>query len=161
MLWSSRQSLSWRVFPIKNLYAYLFSSIYATCPMYLIFIFWNTRLLLGKECKSWSCLSRSFLQLRVISSLLSHNSQTPVTCVLPLTFKILLVTWCTNKFNISRIVRSAHTVFMCFVFIWEQTATCATYSINWLVFITEMKSVYSAVWTGSLNKAVCTSSVKV
>ena len=38
---------------------------------------------------------------------------------------------------------------MCFVFIWEQTATCPTYSINWLVFITEMKSVYSAVRTGS------------
>ena len=37
---------------------------------------------------------------------------------------------------------------MCFVFIWEQTATCATYSINWLVFITEMKSVYCAVRTG-------------
>ena len=49
---------------------------------------------------------------------------------------------------------------MCFVFISEQTATCATYSINWLVFITEMKSVYSAVRTGSLNKAVCGSSVK-
>ena len=46
---------------------------------------------------------------------------------------------------------------MCFVFIWEQTATCATYSINWLVFITELKSVYSAVRTGSLNKAVCAS----
>ena len=46
---------------------------------------------------------------------------------------------------------SARTVFMCFVFIWEQTATCATYSINWLVFITEMKSVYSAVRTGSLK----------
>ena len=30
---------------------------------------------------------------------------------------------------------------MCFVFIWEQTATCATYSIHWLVFITEMKSL--------------------
>jgi len=41
------------------------------------------------------------------------------------------------------------------VFIWEQTATCATYSINWLVFITKMKSVYSAVRTGTLNKAVC------
>ena len=51
-------------------------------------------------------------------------------------------------------------VFMCFVFIWEQTATCATYSINWLVFITEMKSIYSAVRTGYLNKAVCASSVK-
>ena len=42
-------------------------------------------------------------------------------------------------------------IFMCFVFIWEQTATCATYSINWLVFITEMKSVYSAVRTESLH----------
>jgi len=60
----------------------------------------------------------------------------------------------------STTVRSAHTVFMCFVFIWEKTATCATYNINWLVFITEMKSVYSAVRTGSLNKAVCASSVK-
>ena len=46
---------------------------------------------------------------------------------------------------------------MCFVFILEQTATCATYSINWLVFITEMKSVYCAVRAGSLNKAVCAS----
>ena len=49
---------------------------------------------------------------------------------------------------------------MCFVFIWEQTATCATYNINWLVFITEMKSVYRAVLTGSLNIAACASSVK-
>ena len=54
----------------------------------------------------------------------------------------------------------AHTVFMCFVFIWEQTATCATYSINWLVFITQMKSAYCAVRTVSLNKAVCALSLK-
>jgi len=46
---------------------------------------------------------------------------------------------------------------MSFVFIREQTATCATYGIKWLVFITEMKSVYSAVRTGSLNTAVCAS----
>ena len=46
------------------------------------------------------------------------------------------------------------------VFISEQTATFAPYNINWLVFITEMKSVYSAVRTGSLNKAVCASSLK-
>ena len=46
---------------------------------------------------------------------------------------------------------------MCFVFIWEQTANCATYSINWLVFITEMKRVYYAVRIGPLNKAVCAS----
>ena len=60
----------------------------------------------------------------------------------------------------STTVRSAHNVFMCFVFIWEQTMTCATYSINWLVFITEMKSVYCAVRTGSLNKPVCASYLK-
>ena len=65
------------------------------------------------------------------------------------------------KVNIATSVRSANTVFMCFVFISEQIATCANYSINWLVFITEMKSVYSAVRIGSLNKAVCASSVKV
>jgi len=57
-------------------------------------------------------------------------------------------------------VRSAHTVFMCFVFIWEQTATCATYNINWLVFVTKMKSVYSTVRTWSLNKAVSASFLK-
>jgi hypothetical protein len=49
---------------------------------------------------------------------------------------------------------------MCFVFIWEQTATCATYSVNWLGFITEMKSVYSAVRTGALSRAVWSSTVK-
>jgi hypothetical protein len=36
--------------------------------------------------------------------------------------------------------------------------TCATYSINWPIFITELKSVYSAVRTGPLNKAFCASS---
>jgi len=65
------------------------------------------------------------------------------------------------KVNIATTVRSVHTVFMCFVFIWEQTGNCATYSINWLVFITEMKSVYSAVRTESLNKTVCAWSLKV
>ena len=49
---------------------------------------------------------------------------------------------------------------MCFVFIWEQTATCATYIINCLVSITEMKSIYCAVRTGSLTKEVCRPSLK-
>ena len=51
-----------------------------------------------------------------------------------------------------KILRSAHTaVFMCFVWIWEQTAIISQYSNNWLVFITETESVYCAVRTGSLN----------
>jgi hypothetical protein len=66
-----------------------------------------------------------------------------------------------RQFNIQQLYAlPTLTVFMCFVFIWEQRATCATYSINWLVFITEKKSVYSAVRTGSLNKAVCALSLK-
>jgi hypothetical protein len=48
----------------------------------------------------------------------------------------------------------------CFVRISEQTATLVLYIINWLVFITVVESVYSAVRTGSLNKAVCASSLK-
>ena len=64
-----------------------------------------------------------------------------------------------NQFNIQQL-RSAHTVFMFFVFIWEQTATSAPYNVNWLVSMAEMKSVYSAVRAGTLNKAVCASSLK-
>jgi hypothetical protein len=60
----------------------------------------------------------------------------------------------------SRILHSSHTVFMCFTFIPEQMATIAPHKINWLVFITELKSVYCAVRTGSLNKAVCASYLK-
>jgi len=41
-------------------------------------------------------------------------------------------------------------VFMCFVWIWEQTAIISLYSINWLVFVTETECVYYAVRTGSL-----------
>ena len=43
-----------------------------------------------------------------------------------------------------------HPVFMYSVWIWEQTAIISLYSISWLVFITEMESVYCAVRTGSL-----------
>ena len=47
-----------------------------------------------------------------------------------------------------RFLRSAHTaVFMCFVWISEQTAIISLYNINWLVCITETESVYCAVRT--------------
>jgi len=50
-------------------------------------------------------------------------------------------------FNLS--LRSAHTVYFCFVWNTEQTAIIYLHSINWLVFIAEMESVYCAVETGS------------
>jgi len=43
-----------------------------------------------------------------------------------------------------------HSLFMCFVWILEQTAIISLYSINWLVFITESECVYCAVRTRSL-----------
>ena len=49
------------------------------------------------------------------------------------------------------ILRSAHTaVFICFLWISEQTAIISLYNINWLVCITETECVYCAVRTGSL-----------
>jgi hypothetical protein len=44
-----------------------------------------------------------------------------------------------------------HSLFMCFVWISEQTAIISLYSINCLVFITEKECIYCAVRTGSLN----------
>ena len=46
-----------------------------------------------------------------------------------------------------------HSVFMCFVWISQQTAIISLYNINWLVFITEKMNVYCAVRTGSLYTA--------
>ena len=40
---------------------------------------------------------------------------------------------------------------MCFVWITEQTAIISLYNTNWLVLITEMKSVYCAVRIKSLS----------
>ena len=55
-----------------------------------------------------------------------------------------------RQFKHSAILRSAHSVFMCFVWIWEQTAIISLYNINWLVCITETECVYCAVRTVSL-----------
>jgi hypothetical protein len=43
--------------------------------------------------------------------------------------------------------------FVCSVRISKQTANSALQNINWLVFIVLVESVYSAVRTGSLDKA--------
>ena len=53
-----------------------------------------------------------------------------------------------------KILHSAHTVSVCFVFISIKTATFAQCNINWSVIITEMKSVYCAVRTGALKQFI-------
>jgi hypothetical protein len=46
------------------------------------------------------------------------------------------------------------TLFMCFVFISQQTAIVTLHNVNWLVFVIEMKGVYCAVRTFSVKRTV-------
>jgi len=57
---------------------------------------------------------------------------------------------CTISLTFNNATFCPHSAFICFVWIWEQTAIIAIYSMNWLVFITETVCVYCAVRTGSL-----------
>jgi len=58
-----------------------------------------------------------------------------------------------SKVKRSKILCATYTaVFMCFVWISEQTAIISLNSINWLVFITETKCVYCVVRARTLNK---------
>ena len=63
-----------------------------------------------------------------------------------------VVTVCTASLTFNSSTFCPHSVFVCFVWIWEQTAFISLYSINWLVFITEAECVYCAVRTGSLTQ---------
>ena len=62
-----------------------------------------------------------------------------------------VVTICTASLTFSSSTFCPHSVFVCFVWISEQTAIISLYSINWLVCITETVCVYCAVRTESLN----------
>jgi len=61
------------------------------------------------------------------------------------------VTICTTSLTFSNSTFCPHSVFMCFVWISEQTTIISLYNINWLVFITETECVYCAVRARSLN----------
>ena len=56
-----------------------------------------------------------------------------------------VVTICTASVTFNNSTFCPHSVFMCFVWIWEQTAIISLYSIDRLVFITETECVYCAV----------------
>ena len=57
-----------------------------------------------------------------------------------------VVTICTASLTFSNSTLCPHSVFMCFVWIWEQTAIISLYNIKWLVCtITGTECVYCAV----------------
>ena len=62
-----------------------------------------------------------------------------------------MVTICTASLIFSNSTFCPHSVFVCFVWIWEQTAIISLHNINWPVFITEPDSVYCAVRTSSVS----------
>ena len=62
-----------------------------------------------------------------------------------------------QQFNIQQLY-VLPTLYLCVLYLSENKQRLVPLnSINWLAFITEMKSVYCAVRTGSLTKAVCAS----
>ena len=63
----------------------------------------------------------------------------------------IVVTMCTASLTFSNSTSCPHSVFMCFVWIWEQTVIISLYSIDWLACITETECVYCAVRTGSVK----------
>jgi hypothetical protein len=46
--------------------------------------------------------------------------------------------YCTTSLTLQNSTFCPHSIFTCFVWIWEQTAIISLYSINWLVFIKDI-----------------------
>jgi hypothetical protein len=64
-----------------------------------------------------------------------------------------------HQFNIQQFY-IVPTMYLCVLYLSQQTATSAPYSVHWSGFITEMKSAYCAVRLGSLNEAAFALSLK-
>ena len=60
-----------------------------------------------------------------------------------------VITICTTSLTFNNSTFCPHSVFMCFVWISEQTAIMSLCNINWPVFITKTECFYCAVRTGS------------
>ena len=59
-----------------------------------------------------------------------------------------MVTICTASLTSTNSTFCLHSVFMCFVWIWEQTAIISLYSINWLVCIYRtVVTICTAQWS--------------
>ena len=65
-----------------------------------------------------------------------------------------MVTICTTSLTFKNSTFCPHSVFMCFVWMWEQTAIISLYNLNCKVFITQRKCVYCAVRTELLRLIV-------
>ena len=100
---------------------------------------------------SGSVLTGSKTGLNPVFTTLDTGNRMLIFCTEDvLTFSSLCFTIFTTSLTFTNSTFCPHSVFMCFVWIWEQTAIISLYSINWLVFVTETECVYCAVRTGYL-----------
>jgi hypothetical protein len=92
------------------------------------------------------------MQIETPSKALSFHTSLTDCSLLVLTFQSLAVSLRTARFNIQKLYM---VLALCCVFCVDLRTDSGfgLYSIDWLVFITEMKSVYSAVRTDCLYKA--------
>jgi len=74
-----------------------------------------------------------------------------------LTFYIPVVTICTASLTFNNSTFCPHSVFMCFVWLWEQTAIISLYSINWLVYRLVRKIAESDYYLCHICLFVCQS----
>jgi len=103
-------------------------------------------------------IARSLGHVDLIPLILGHKFGTVcvTSCVLKrvaidTVLEISVVTICTASLTFNNSTFCLHSVFMCFVWMWEQTAIISLHSINWLVCITETECVYCEVRTEFLT----------
>jgi hypothetical protein len=75
---------------------------------------------------------------KILCYILCVYSKIKIVVLLHWTLYSPMVTVCTEILTFSNSTCYPQTVFMCFVWIWEQTAILYLYSNNWLVFVKEV-----------------------
>ena len=109
----------------------------------------------GKEQKqpSGSCLT----QCRAMFICLVHSNIANLVLYIPV---VIIRTYVPPGLTFVYPAFCPHSVFVCFVWVWEQTAIISLYSINWLVCITETECLLRGTdWIFIYNSTFCPHSV--
>ena len=112
-------------------------------------------------CFVWISEQTAIISLCSINWLVCITEMDSVSCAVRNGSVVKMVTIRTTSLTFTDSTLCPHSVFMCFVWISEQTAIISLYNINWLVCVSETESVYCAARTGSVVKVVtvCTTSL--
>jgi len=93
----------------------------------------------------WISEQTAIISLHNINWLVFVTETECVYCAVRAGSVLIVVTICTTSLTFNNSTFCPHSVFVCFVWIWEQTAIIYLYSINWL------SCIYTVHLTRSLN----------